>query len=558
MKSKTIISFLTLLLLIPCTNGTAQVPQLMNYQGRLTDNNGAPLDTVVNLTFTLYQDQGGSNSLWTETQSSITVADGLFSVLLGSVTSIPSSVFDGTVRYLGVQMDGGSATSSLMPIVSAAYAIKAGHADTAQVALSGGSSVWSTLGNNTYYNTGYVGIGTNAPSNPLEIIGSLAYANLGGNFALAGGHTMSGSNGYLGGTNVGAFGSGNLYGVWGISNGGYGIFGQATSGGYAGYFEGKTRVTGDFLLSDTGKIGIGTSTIGARLDLAGPEDSDLLIFEAGDADRFSITTHASGTDYLSIRSKFENPDSQIVVFTGNGRVGIGTDSPDASLNAISSSNTAIHGISNNTLHYGIHGENTYNGYGVYGSSSNGGGVRGESTSGPGVSGHSTDSPGVMGISVSDYGVYGQSTNGDGVHASNSSSGNQAYLGGSDYALKTDGDIYIESGAVRGNIGPNNGAPFPRPAYDSGWILVPPDSTIFLIHGVGGNANNYFVDMQFNGVGGVSNHRIGGDTYYLPPLGERKGNGMSYHGLTSDQIRITNYDTYGTTDEYVRIRIWVYM
>ena len=558
MKSFMFKSFsIVLLLLIPHML-ISQIPQLMNYQGRLTDANGAPLDTTVSLTFNLYQDQGGTTSLWSETQSSVTVINGLFSVLLGSVNPIPTSVFDGSVRYLGMQMGSGPSTSLPMPIVSAAYAMKAGHADTAEVALSGGSSVWSVQGNNTYYNTGNVGIGTNIPGYPLQVISPLSYANLGGNSALAGGHSMSGSTGYLGGMNVGAFGSGNLYGIWGISNGGNGIFGQATLGGYAGYFEGKTRVTGDFLVSDTGKIGIGTSNIGAKLDLAGPEDTDLLIFEAGSADRFSITTHASGPDYLSIRSKFENPDSQIVVFRGDGKVGIGTTNPNnARLGVVSSNMNTIRAECSADYSDAVRGiASGIEGAGIVGT--------GTSSTAIGVKGTGVGGRGVEGVSESDYGVYGRNSNSSNygylgstniaIHGENNN-GNSGSLGGPDYGVSSDGDLVVD-GAYRGNIGPNNGAPFPRPAYNSGWVVIDTNQTITLNHNIGGDVNNYIVDMQFkSGYAGfginISKH--GGDVVWGT---DRYEWGAYWKNLTVTTIDIVRFKDDGYAAE-MRIRIWVY-
>lgn len=77
----------------------------------------------------------------------------------------------------------------------------------------------------------------------------------------------------------------------------------------------------------SGNIGIGTTSPGARLDVSNAEDTDLIMFSTSGTNRFSITAHGSGSDYLSIRSKFENPDTDIVVFRGDGRVGVGTTTP---------------------------------------------------------------------------------------------------------------------------------------------------------------------------------------------------------------------------------------
>jgi hypothetical protein len=124
---------ISLLLLALVTSVTAAVPQLINYQGRLTNSIGAPLDTTVALIFQIYADSNGVTSLWDETHPSVTITDGLFQVLLGSVSPIAQNVFTGEKRWLGVRLSGGSATT-LIPIVSAAYAYRSNASDTASLA----------------------------------------------------------------------------------------------------------------------------------------------------------------------------------------------------------------------------------------------------------------------------------------------------------------------------------------------------------------------------------------------------------------------------------------
>jgi hypothetical protein len=81
---------------------TADVPTLMQYQGFLTDDSGEPLDTMVDMTFTIYDAPTGPGVIWTETQDTVTVSSGLFHVLLGSVNSIVDTVFAETERWLGI------------------------------------------------------------------------------------------------------------------------------------------------------------------------------------------------------------------------------------------------------------------------------------------------------------------------------------------------------------------------------------------------------------------------------------------------------------------------
>ena len=103
----------------------ATVPQLMNYQGVLTDPVTGELvpDGDYEMTFSLYDVATGGTSLWSETQT-VTVADGLFSVLLGSVQPLALEDFTGTT-YLGVQVGADPEMTPRQQVVSVAYALHA-------------------------------------------------------------------------------------------------------------------------------------------------------------------------------------------------------------------------------------------------------------------------------------------------------------------------------------------------------------------------------------------------------------------------------------------------
>ena len=73
--------------------GGAAVPHLINYQGLITDTGGLAIDGKHNLTFKIYPDTVTATPLWTEQHDSVDVNQGVFSVILGSVTAIPDSLF---------------------------------------------------------------------------------------------------------------------------------------------------------------------------------------------------------------------------------------------------------------------------------------------------------------------------------------------------------------------------------------------------------------------------------------------------------------------------------
>jgi hypothetical protein len=202
---------------------------------------------------------------------------------------------------------------------------------------------------------------------------------------------------------------------------------------------------------------------------------------------------------------------------------------------------------------GVFGDHSGNGFGLYGRSNSGTGVGGWSAKGPGVHGETAlaDGVGVVGTNLAS-GNYGElGTGGEGVHAVAFSQGGagiyaQAAKGP---AVHADGDLVV-SGAYRGNIGPAGGAAFPRPAYDSGWQSISKGGTRVFDHGIGGNRDNYVVDLQFKDNGGkVHNYLYGAMTWseYL---------GAWWTDLTNQQIKVERMPD----DEWVlqvRVRIWVY-
>ena len=130
------------------------VPQLMNFQGRLTDpTSGLPFDGVFSVTFRLYEVASGPDvALWTETQL-VTVDAGLFNVLLGSDTALDPSLFIGTT-YLGVEVESNGEMTPRQQIVSVGYAFVAETLDGLEA-----DDLWQ-LGGNTGTTPGTDFLGT--------------------------------------------------------------------------------------------------------------------------------------------------------------------------------------------------------------------------------------------------------------------------------------------------------------------------------------------------------------------------------------------------------------
>jgi hypothetical protein len=125
-------------------------------------------------------------------------------------------------------------------------------------------------------------------------------------------------------------------------------------------------------------------------------------------------------------------------------------------------------------------------------------------------------------------------------------------------LGVDGDLKV-TGAYKGDISSSSGsdgAPFPRPAYDSGWRTIAQGATLELTHNIGGDRDNYVVDLQFwDSSIGINSYHYGGDNMEWDD-GTYVYTGVYYKSLTSSVIRIYRNDEDSGADK-VRVRIWVY-
>jgi hypothetical protein len=90
-------------------------------------------DNSYSIAFRVFDADAGGTEVWTETQT-VTVTGGLFSVYLGATTPFPTGAFDGTARYLEVQVDADPAMTPRLLFTSVAYAFRALAADSASSA----------------------------------------------------------------------------------------------------------------------------------------------------------------------------------------------------------------------------------------------------------------------------------------------------------------------------------------------------------------------------------------------------------------------------------------
>ncbi len=192
---------------------SADINQQINYQGKLTNNAGVSVsDGTYNMEFKLYTVSSGGSPVWTETRTSgdkVQVTNGLFSVMLGEVTSITSVDFNQTL-YLGVNI-GGTTTPSwdgemsprkkLGAVPAAIQALYLGTASSTQYLRSdqpgtlssstastlftlnqlGGGKIFDIQSSGTsvftILNDGKIGLGTTTPSANLVVRGTSGSAS---------------------------------------------------------------------------------------------------------------------------------------------------------------------------------------------------------------------------------------------------------------------------------------------------------------------------------------------------------------------------------------------
>ncbi|MCP4567618.1 MAG: hypothetical protein GY841_08570, partial [FCB group bacterium] len=119
--------------------GSAEIPHLITYQGRLTDPAGNPVnDSSYQVTFTIYNLPDAGDVLWTSGVQDIDVGDGLFSYPLGIHVPLHDSVFTQNMElWLGVKVGADPEMTPRPMLTSGPYvyqSLKANMADFAEAA----------------------------------------------------------------------------------------------------------------------------------------------------------------------------------------------------------------------------------------------------------------------------------------------------------------------------------------------------------------------------------------------------------------------------------------
>ncbi|TKJ33921.1 hypothetical protein CEE39_03295 [bacterium (candidate division B38) B3_B38] len=448
----------------------AQVPQLLNYQGRLTDDKGIPITTATTLRFSLYQGGDaatpGSGTLCYQEDASVTPDDnGVFSHLIGSGTVIYGAL-DATVFqtadpvYLEIAIDPAGANETLLPrkqIVTVGYSYKSELADDADTVDGQEASAFAPVVHNhdpDYVNEGQV----NSVDSSMIVNGTIVDAdiNAGANISASKINTTGLDADLLDGKDsedfvhtTGDDMTGTLSVVTSSSQALYGTT-TSTSGSTYGVHGRSDSTMGN------GVYGRATATSGVNYGVRGISNSPW---------GYGVYGYAAATEGINHGVYGSTPS---ISTNASGVYGYAT--------ANSGKNHGVYGKSNSTLgrgvfgtapNYGLYGEATATtgiSYGLYGESA--------STGGRGVYGYadatSGTTYGVYGISdsSSNYasGVYGQNTatggNTCGVWGASNSTSGTGVVG---HAAATEGinhGVYGKTDSPEGTgvygIGPNYG------------------------------------------------------------------------------------------------------
>lgn len=230
----------------------AKTPTYFNYQGILRDPEGNLISGVRKMTFRIYNNvtDPQAQAAWVEDHAEVTVRDGHFSVLLGNTTSIPPALFRSADRFIGVTVDPHDEMVPRQRFASVPYSLASEYAHDAATVNGQPASAFSAAGHT--HDT--LGVPGQAPS--------VAVAE----------------NGNVG---VGIMSpQANLH-VVGVENNGVNAAVKIQNGPSTLYMDGdeidsnaqtlliNTNTNRNISLAGTGRVGIGTTTPAATLDVNG-------------------------------------------------------------------------------------------------------------------------------------------------------------------------------------------------------------------------------------------------------------------------------------------------
>ena len=155
-KSMRRMFYVLIAFVISCPPAFAGVPDLIDFQGSLVDNDGVPVTGTPTIQFALYSANTGGAAIWSETKV-VVLQDGVYSTQLGDLTALTDDIWENAQLWLGIKVDADDEMTPRVRIVAVPYAIRAKTAEVAEVAeeVAGGGGMvlfgdMKPQGNTTY------------------------------------------------------------------------------------------------------------------------------------------------------------------------------------------------------------------------------------------------------------------------------------------------------------------------------------------------------------------------------------------------------------------------
>lgn len=155
------------------TAAAVDIPNKINFQGKLLDSSNVPKNGNFTMSFRLYNVPTGGAALYTEGPLVVPVVNGVFSVQIGTQTGLNPDLFAGASVYLGITVAPDAEMTPRQQMVASPYAMTA-----AQLAQAGNVRINAGLAYSTFTTAGNLQVqhGVSAATAALTGVGATQFS----------------------------------------------------------------------------------------------------------------------------------------------------------------------------------------------------------------------------------------------------------------------------------------------------------------------------------------------------------------------------------------------